>query len=555
MAIQDDISVATNGDVRYTGSAHGAGGAGYYSVIELHRLLGDLADDASASGDDLLDITNDTPSDRSTDNIITMLSPYNIDDELSEHLFDGSIIQADGDEIYEGIVNFGNRGIHIEIAQNGANIANTFWNTIVNGETEKGLNWDTGAGISHRFLVKVRSGGVDIDGRRLLGKNREFGFTFGEFPINGTQRGNNVLALSHGADLNNETAEGTVAGWTNVTNTEGYRAIDVDNDSTPEYYYSEWDKDVQTINDFYERMKWLTQRGSAETIYGLSGDVFRGITHEVVVDTPTGAFDAVEPISWTGGTGQMFAINSPTAGTKLWMQLLTGVIPTDGQVITGGTSGATVAVDTTVTAKDLSFPFVGASTGSSIIGSFGLGIEGTDLSATDKVTDLDGTLRVPPNYVTFSVGGLVIGEDRVLVTPEAGGVIDKTQFSLDGAVTAGASTVTVAGAIPTDTPTAGVLRVFNGSTFSRVTYTGWNGSDFTGCTGTPDASNGADAYLAYIDVLASSTTETFTGVYGADRPLFIRVRDGDNTPIKTFETTGTLGSAGGSTTAIRTSDE
>jgi len=36
--------------------------------------------------------------------------------------------------------------------------------------------------------------------------------------------------------------------------------------------------------------------------------------------------------------------------------------------------------------------------------------------------------------------------------------------------------------------------------------------------------------------------------------LFIRVRDGAGTPIKTFETTGTLGSAGGSTTAIRTSD-
>ena len=40
----------------------------------------------------------------------------------------------------------------------------------------------------------------------------------------------------------------------------------------------------------------------------------------------------------------------------------------------------------------------------------------------------------------------------------------------------------------------------------------------------------------------------------ANRSLFIRVRDGAASPIKTFETTGTLGSAGGSSTAIRTSD-
>jgi len=36
--------------------------------------------------------------------------------------------------------------------------------------------------------------------------------------------------------------------------------------------------------------------------------------------------------------------------------------------------------------------------------------------------------------------------------------------------------------------------------------------------------------------------------------LFVRVRDGGASPIKQFETTATLGSNGGSATAIRTSD-
>ena len=36
-------------------------------------------DDEQASGDDKLDITVDTPFDRSTDQIVTLNSPFNID--------------------------------------------------------------------------------------------------------------------------------------------------------------------------------------------------------------------------------------------------------------------------------------------------------------------------------------------------------------------------------------------------------------------------------------------------------------------------------------------
>ena len=60
-------------------------------------------DDAAASGDDILDITDATASERSTDNIITLKAPYNIDDTAAQHLYDGSIIQAGGDTIYDGI--------------------------------------------------------------------------------------------------------------------------------------------------------------------------------------------------------------------------------------------------------------------------------------------------------------------------------------------------------------------------------------------------------------------------------------------------------------------
>jgi len=545
MAISADFSISVAGDIRYTG------GGTNYTVIEFHRWLGDLMDDAVAAGNDVLDITNSTASERSTDNIITLLAPFNIDDATAQHLYDGSIIQLGGATIYDGILVFAAAGAYLSIVQNGV-LATNFWTT--------GLNADAANGISHRFMLKVRDIGADIDGRRLIGQTREFGYTYSEFKINGTARGNNVMALTYATDLNNQTLAATVAGWNAITNTEGYRSLDVNNDSVAEYYYSEWNKDVRSINDFFERMKWLTRRGSASTIYGVNGELFRGITHEITVDNPSVQdFNAVETVSWTGGTGIMVAINSVTAPTKMWIQLLTGVPPTDGQQISGVTSTATCDVNITVAERSLSFPFCGASTGSAIIGSYGFGMEPTDLAATDKLFDLTNTQRTPPNYVTFTVSGLISGEDRVLVGPATGGVLNTAQFTTD-ATYSGAAVVSIAvsPAIPTDTPATGTIRVeCNSGIYKRILYTSYSGDVFTIESTSfvaDNATSGNNCYISYIDKLANAATATFTSVYLADRDLFVRVRDGAASPIKTFESPATLGSAGGSASAIRTSD-
>ena len=560
MAIGTDFEIQNDKDIRYTGAAHGVSGAGYYTVLELHRWLQDLADDASATGDDFMDITKDTPSDKSFDTIINLINGFNIDDTAAEHLYGGSIIQTSGDEIYDGVQIIANAGCFTEIIQNGSIISNDFWNSTPFGASALGLNPDATAGLSHRFIVKIRTGGADIDARKLIFQTREWGKTYSEFRLGGgTARGVNSVPLQFADDLNNTTLAATVSGWAGITNTEGFRAIDVDNNSTPENYYSEWNKDTFTINQFYERMKWLTRRGSASTIYGINGELFRGITHEITVDGPTGTFSAVEGVSWSGGTGRMLAINSTTAATKMWIQLLTGVAPTDNQVITGGTSSATATVNVTVTDRTLSFPFCGVSTGSALIGSYGFGLEALDLSASDKVFDLTNTQRQAPNYVTFTVSGLVSGEDTVLVGPADGGALDLNQFVLNGALSGAAVTsVVVTGAIPSDTPATGTIRILraNGA-YSKHSYTSWATSTFTiGSTdfSSNNAANGTNCFISYIDKVAAATSESFTAIYVANRDLFIRVRDGGASPIKTFESTGVLGSGGGSATAVRTSD-
>ena len=143
-------------------------------------------------------------------------------------------------------------------------------------------------------MIKTRTGGADVDGRRLIFTTRNFGSTYAEFKINGTSRGVNVVALNQSNDLNNQTAAGTVATYTDVVNdSEGYVGIDASGDGSNEFYYSNWEYGSRTVNQFYERLKWLTREGSSSTIYGLNGELFRGITHEINIDGPTSTFSAV----------------------------------------------------------------------------------------------------------------------------------------------------------------------------------------------------------------------------------------------------------------------
>lgn len=559
-------------NIRYVGDDHSGGAPSYATVIELHRWLQGLADDAVSQGDDELAIIDINPSSRSTDNIIALVNGYNIDDATSEHLYNGSIIQDGGDTIYDGIINFGNADVQIQIIQNGAIITDDWWNF-----SGGGLNADPAQGISHQFMLKTRTAAADIDGRRLIGITREFGKTYSEFSINGTARGNNVLALSNATDLNNQTPIATVAGWNTITNeTEGFVQLDVDNNAVNESYYSEWNKDTFTVNQLYERAKWLSRAGSSSTLYGLSGELFRGITHEITLSAGSGTWGTpeFEAVSWVGGTGQLLAINNKTASsaTKMWIQILTGSSPTNGQVITGGTSGATgTASGTAVDRRPVSAPFIGASTGSGIIGAYGVGIETTDLAATDSVTDLTATPVSPPNNVTFTVAGLVSGEDRVLVgpwdgvstDPQGNPAIQEDQFGLNATLsTNNIVSVVIDAAIPGDTPATGYIRVKdNNGLLRRLHYSSWTGSTFTIDTtdgnedfGTVQATAGNDVYIAYVDVLASSASESFTGVFVSNRNLVVLVRDGGGTPIKEFISSALFGATNTTITAIRTTD-
>jgi hypothetical protein len=68
------------------------------------------------------------------------------------------------------------------------------------------------------------------------------------------------------------------------------------------------------------------------------------------------------------------------------------------------------------------------------------------------------------------------------------------------------------------------------------------------------ATSGNFVWISYIDRLANAGSASYSATYVSDRSLFVRVRDGGGSPIKTFETAATFGAGGGSATVIRTPD-
>jgi hypothetical protein len=254
----------------------------------------------------------------------------------------------------------------------------------------------------------------------------------------------------------------------------------------------------------------------------------------------------------------------------MYVQVLAGVAPVDNTRVFFGNATADVArfhdVNATIVERAISTPFVGVSTGSALIGSYGLGLQADQTAAADTYFDLSNTAINPPNTVTFTASGFISG-DYVLCTEDNGGDINFTQMgSLDAGsnLTTGAETTVEVTTLPADTPltagTKGGIRVErDDGLYSLHRYTAIDvglgtftipSFDFS----TNNSTHPFNVFVSYLDLTTALTSETFSYVYDSDRTHFLRVRDGGATPIKTAETTGVMGTNGGAASVNRISD-
>ena len=805
-AIADaDVSINAAGAIRWTGAAT----TNRHTILEFIQFMMDKQDDGQVTDSDtLLDITVDTPFDRSTDDIVTLNSPFNIDDTFALHLYGGSVSQIEpvtgGETLYSGLSVIGpvESGTEYMIIQDGS-VLPAFWGSGINAEASPSL-------VFSRHLIKSKKSGCDIDGKRITVLARELGDQFRRFPVTlGT--GSSVAAIGNGADIFNTTTDATLASYTTIVNTEGFQELDIDGSgASGQEFYSQWDIGSQTINDTYERTKWISQRahqtditGGAPTgadfvidnativgqgqsfiplsgsekivevrakikilagtptgpiycelwdsddvgsqlaeptggalarsenvlassitssyetvifrfnrrdpsdgtvqlagltlgnveyfavfrhltgtagdnfslegastdqdstmnqaddtaavwtasatddifievkscpvIHDIPGEIFQGINVEVgfdgeigagiieddiimwgtkitydalvsgpfrpgeyitiktgstlksgakvlfddgvdeiivaldtlsaiadddVISTVRGASETTATINVTivdndksGGEAILLAKDDNGAIGEVYLNVVSGVNPVDNNIMRTDNVTADPLLDsavatTTINTRTLSPEYVGTSTGSNIIGSYGIGFQPADVGSNDRFRSLDDASRIPPNNVTFTVSGLVSGEDRVLVGPRTGSTLNKAQLQTDTTLSGATETlIQCSAAIPAGTPTSGTgadntrVRVkLDTGIYRRVQYDSFSGNDFTITVGPDDDWTGAnvstqpkDVFVAYIDVLADSDTESYTAIHTINVDVLVRVRDGGATPIKTFE--------------------
>jgi hypothetical protein len=188
MPIGTDFSVATNGDIRHVS------GSTIYSVLDLHAWLQDLADDAAAAGNDLLDILAPNPSkldgprDAAVASRLNLLTSgavaFNIDDTAAQFINFGSIKQTAAAVQYSGLKTIGGivAASPVYVVQNNTKIT-TFW---ADGHIQ--------------ILVKVKTGGVLIDSGNVTAYSRKWGQTYSHFDANLAAGGESNAALSTSLD-------------------------------------------------------------------------------------------------------------------------------------------------------------------------------------------------------------------------------------------------------------------------------------------------------------------------------------------------------------------
>ncbi|MHA1949613.1 MAG: hypothetical protein ACW99G_08015 [Candidatus Thorarchaeota archaeon] len=363
--------------------------------------------------------------------------------------------------------------------------------------------WDTG---HIDILVLIKEAGVELgddlttsDTGFVQVYNRTWTHLWDWFEIDLGPGGRQAVPLATANDLNNQTAEGTVATWTDVViSTAGPYSKDIgDGGGAVNYDYS-INCGGRPLDEVYERLKWVVRDGNTTDLDGMDGEQYVTVVGQEGTYAPIKA----APIgSFAGGT--FFGARG------IWIENMAGGDSENYQLI-----------------------------------------------------DSAGTTRNPPSQAPITVGGLVwaggVG-DRVLVAKSTGEgltTIDKSQFTVSGTINSGDDKVYITTSFPADTPASGIIRVLDtGVSEERYTFSAWGANRVFLDSVTSKQYDGPTdtAYVPYIDKeTVSGTTSILQSLtYDSNRYLVARVRQYGIIP---FETTAELVTGGITITAIRTTD-
>lgn len=408
--------------------------------------------------------------------------------------------------------------------------------TVGNGIYE-GASW--AAATSKGVITAVGgTGGAPIIEYYLIGDLTDFttaGFTEYDFVAAGdgdaSCTGSGAAVANLGGPTDASSGEGG-----SVTITLGNTSRDHDNSGTAEPYSMIIDAQGNVvIAKVYERLKYATRRGADEAdLFGagvnVPGESYRGLEALYYYDNlVTGPFGEGEDIFDNGAgtwTARSMAVHTSTAPEGVNQTYFT-VTDQQTSVQTVGNnsqiedeSGSTVDIDTAgaggaaLAIRSPKSSPLGTFTGTQIFGAQGVDFRnaaGADTQAYILTDDL-GTLRSPPNTISFTVANTRAG-DKIFVARDTGtaGVVDKDQFGGLAVNAQSLKVLTVTGTIDGEVPAVGVVRAVDDSLEQEHRY--YYGARTTGA--------GGNFALTDITAAAATAGTSTTKLFKTGGPSFV----------------------------------
>lgn len=564
MAIYDTDAVSSTAitawlaqfKVAASGAITFVSGTDTFHVKWINRSLQKLAWDFLISGDDEINLSFPNPSkEEALGKIVTLNDHttnygknYTVTDTVMQSHFGGSVSQNNGDDIYYGLQVLGVTSIPLPLK-------------IIQDEVELTSHWGNGknqtdANTLLRVMVKGRTGGVDVDGHRVVVKASTWLETYAVWETT-LALGESVASITTSDDPQNTTVLATVQAY-GISKSEGYNLLNLDGAGNKPYL-GNWSYSPETNKKaLYEFVKAILVDGSTDTLYGVDGDLWTGRLYDMTITTPrSGTWVQNETVDWVTGNGNLVGVDD-LAGTntvRLILHLGAGVPPVATDTITGnGLAVGTVtgAVNKLTTKPEHLAQFTGA-----WIGAYGIGFLAAQVGSVDTFIDLDGNIVTPPNNVTIqgTIEALNAADDLHLFLAKKDAVLDSpdmTVYTCVGEALASGN-IDVNEAIDPATPQTGWFGVLKTgtTTYKFYEYSSWSGSQFT-LVGTiaGDAITASDpgmTAIAYDSMTGGGTTKSFTNslIYTADIDVRGWVRHGDASGVdKIIPISGVIGSAG-----------
>jgi hypothetical protein len=286
MTIATTLAIDSSGNI--TSSAFSPGVSARFSTLELHAFLQDLADNAVASGDDLVSILGNNPSELagkrnvSRPMALTLLPTIVINDDTAKWFKFGSIEQGSGATLYTGLKVLGTlvADSPIYITQSNSKITK-YW-----------ADTDTTSGF--QILVKAKTASALIDSGNITVFSRKYGQTYSHFDVNLAAGGEQAAALGTALDANialSSTAASDI--FATMTVATGDTTQDLGGGQGSLLHKGTITlNDSTTLADAYQALQWACSEASTATLAGAPGWRYRKLdaSYPENVPAPFGSF-------------------------------------------------------------------------------------------------------------------------------------------------------------------------------------------------------------------------------------------------------------------------